>query len=117
MGNFPTLLEYGSGGDVLEDEMFVKWAVIGGNSRWFRTMIPRRYRTPFPAAEQRGRSSEHARARVLPFGFADALLTTFSYSRDGEGAASMASISIWLTTHEARAMERRAWMISLMAYV
>jgi len=54
---------------------------------------------------------------VLPFGFADALLTTFSYSRDGEGAASMASISIWLTTHEARAMERRAWMISLMAYV
>jgi len=67
-------------------------------------MIPRRYRTAFPAAEQRGRSSEHARARVLPFGFADALLTTFSYSRDGEGAASMASISIWLTTHEAGVM-------------
>jgi hypothetical protein len=32
MGNFPTLLEYGSGGDVLEDEMFVKWAVIGGKN-------------------------------------------------------------------------------------
>jgi|LauGreDrversion2_6_1035139.scaffolds.fasta_scaffold324177_1 hypothetical protein len=26
VGNYPTLLEYGSGGDVLEDEMFVKWA-------------------------------------------------------------------------------------------
>jgi hypothetical protein len=33
---------------------------------WARAMIPKRYRTLFPAAGQRGRSPEHARARMLP---------------------------------------------------
>ena len=44
-----------------------------GTSGWVRTMIPKRYRTLSPAAGQRGRSPEHARARMLPpVGFADA---------------------------------------------
>jgi len=46
-----------------------------------RRKIPTQYRTLFPAAGQRGRSPEHAGARVLPVGFADALPTTFSFTQ------------------------------------
>ena len=37
-----------------------------GAAGWVRTMIPKRYRPLSPAARQRGRSPEHARARMLP---------------------------------------------------
>ena len=46
-----------------------------------RRKIPTQYRTLFPAAGQRGRSPEHAGARVLPVGFADALPTSFSFTQ------------------------------------
>ena len=43
-----------------------KVAVVARNYRILRTKIPKRCRTLFPAAGQRGRSPGHARARVLP---------------------------------------------------
>lgn len=66
-----------------------------GTTGWVRTMIPKRYRTLSPAAGQRGRSPEHARARMLPVGFADALPTTFSYTRRNHGTASRAILGKW----------------------
>jgi hypothetical protein len=47
-----------------------------------RNEIPTRYRILIPATGHRGSSPEHAAAGVLPFGSADALPTTFSYTRE-----------------------------------
>ena len=52
-----------------------------GDCGMARRKIPTQYRTLFPAAGQRGRSSEHAWARVLPLAVADALPTTFSFTQ------------------------------------